>query len=71
MTTADECQQYAKECVHWAAQAKTENERKAFLDMARAWRQAALRFGDGTARPCGRYDDDSAAVEPPRWWRVW
>jgi len=49
MTTVDECQQYAKECVRWAAQAKTEDERTAFLDMARAWTQAARRFTGGTA----------------------
>jgi hypothetical protein len=49
MTTGDECHQYADECVRWAAKAKTEDERKTFLDMARAWIQAALLFGGGTA----------------------
>jgi hypothetical protein len=44
MTTADEYQQYAEECVRAASEAETEKERKAFLDMARAWTQAALRI---------------------------
>jgi hypothetical protein len=42
--TTDEYQQYAEECIRWAAHATSEDERKAFLDMARAWTQAALRI---------------------------
>jgi hypothetical protein len=49
MTTPDECRQYADECVRWAARAKTQDERQAFLDMASAWTQAALRFAGGAA----------------------
>jgi hypothetical protein len=45
MRTATEYQQYAAECTRWANKAKTEAERKAFLDMARAWVQAATRVG--------------------------
>jgi hypothetical protein len=40
----EEFRQYAAECTRWAAEAETEEERNAFLDMARAWIQAALRF---------------------------
>jgi hypothetical protein len=42
METAAECHQYAEECVRWAARAKTEKQRKGFLEIARAWREAAL-----------------------------
>jgi hypothetical protein len=42
METAAECHQYAEECVRWAARAKTEEQRKGFLEIARAWREAAL-----------------------------
>jgi hypothetical protein len=34
--TADEYERCAKECNNWARDAKTEAERKAFLDIARA-----------------------------------
>ena len=37
MTSAYDYRQYAQECVRSAAQAKTERERKAFLEMANAW----------------------------------
>jgi hypothetical protein len=44
MATSGEYREYAKECVRWAAHAKTEDERTAFLDMARAWTLAAIRL---------------------------
>jgi hypothetical protein len=44
MNTADQYQQYAEECIRWAAQTKNEVERKAFLAMARAWTEAAWRI---------------------------
>ena len=47
METAVECHQYAEECVRWAARAKTEEQRKGFLEMARAWREAALLLEEG------------------------
>jgi hypothetical protein len=46
MTTSDEYQRFADECMGWARGAKTEAERKAFLDMARAWMQAAAKMND-------------------------
>jgi hypothetical protein len=52
MKTADEYQQYAEECIRAASEAKTEEERKAFLDMARAWTEAALRI-QGVLVPVG------------------
>ena len=50
MTAADEYRKFAEECLRWARDAKTDEERKAFLDMARAWTQAAARM-NGEAAP--------------------
>jgi hypothetical protein len=47
MTTTAEFRQFAEECLRFAEQAKTEPERKAFLDMARTWTQAAVGAGEG------------------------
>jgi hypothetical protein len=44
MTTADEFNEYAKECLRWADEAATDDERQSFLDMARDWTLAALRL---------------------------
>jgi hypothetical protein len=45
MNTSDEFLAYAKECMQWAAKAKTDEERKAFVELAQHWTQAALRSG--------------------------
>jgi hypothetical protein len=42
MSPYEEYQRYAEECMHWAEWTKSEGERKAFIDMARAWTRAAL-----------------------------
>jgi hypothetical protein len=42
MQTAAECHQYARESVRWAARAKTEEQRRGFLEIGRAWREAAF-----------------------------
>ena len=47
MTSASQFRQFAEECLRSAEDAQTELERKAFLDMARAWTRAALGEGDG------------------------
>ena len=43
MTTADEYREYAIECLRWAEEAETNEQRQSFLDMARDWTLAALR----------------------------
>lgn len=48
MTTKAEYQHYARECLQWAARAKTEEERQAFLEMADAWTRAGLVQKDAT-----------------------
>ena len=42
MRRSDEYRDLAQECVDWARSAKSEHERKFFLQIAEAWRQAAL-----------------------------
>jgi hypothetical protein len=37
MTTAAEYREYAHECARWAAEAKSDEMRDAFLDMANHW----------------------------------
>ncbi len=44
MSTADEYRMYARESMQSAAAAKTEAERRTFLQMARTWEQAALQL---------------------------
>jgi hypothetical protein len=50
MTRITQYRQYADECLRWAAEAKTEQDRKPFLDMAHDWARAALRL-EGIAVP--------------------
>jgi hypothetical protein len=59
MATADEYRQYAKECLQWADEAKTDDERRSFLDMARDWTLAAMRL-EGMV--LGRSERPSAAT---------
>jgi hypothetical protein len=42
MKIAADYQEYAEECLRWATEAKTEEEHKAFIAMARSWTEAAL-----------------------------
>jgi hypothetical protein len=50
MTTKAEYQLYARDCLQWAARAKTEKERQAFLEMADAWTRVALVHNDVTVQ---------------------
>jgi hypothetical protein len=43
MTTAKECREFAAECLRWATEV-AEDERQAFLDLARDWTLAAMRL---------------------------
>ena len=42
MLAVDEHHKYARDCLRWAARARTEEQRKQFLTLAHDWRQAAL-----------------------------
>ena len=44
MATVNEYRQFANECLRWAAEAETEDDRKAFLELARDCTLAALRL---------------------------
>jgi hypothetical protein len=61
MATAREFQEFADECMRWAVEARTEDQRQAFLQMASAWTQAALRL-EGVLIPdtISALDGDSA-----------
>lgn len=48
MATAKEYRQFAEECFRWADEAKTEQDRTAFLELARVWTLAALRLEAST-----------------------
>jgi hypothetical protein len=45
--TVEECHQNAEECLRWASVAKTEEERKSSLDIARTWTEAASMADGG------------------------
>jgi hypothetical protein len=42
MVAVDEYHKYARDCLRWAARARTEEQRKQFLSLAHDWTQAAL-----------------------------
>ena len=41
MTKSDQFREYADEALHWSRQSNTEEEKKALLDLAVTWTQAA------------------------------
>ena len=49
MSSREECLKNAEECLQWARAARTDDKRKAFLDMARTWTQAADLAGSASA----------------------
>jgi hypothetical protein len=50
MTTAAEYREYAHECARWAAEAKSDEMRQAYLDTANHFLAAALEL-DGLISP--------------------
>jgi hypothetical protein len=61
MTTADEYRDYAKECLRWADEAETDEQRQSFVDMARDWTLAALRL-EGLFGTSKDTDESATAV---------
>jgi hypothetical protein len=51
MGSATEYRHFAEECFRWARDAKTDEEQKTFLDMARTWTQAAAQRDGGAMTP--------------------
>jgi hypothetical protein len=58
MSKADQFRQYAEEAMPWARQAKTETEKRAYIDLALTWTQAAVQsehiFGVNESPPEAR-----------------
>jgi hypothetical protein len=47
MSTVEEYHKSARDCLRWAAKARTEEQRKQFLSLAHDWTQAAFANGGG------------------------
>jgi hypothetical protein len=63
MTTSSEFREYARECLQWADQAETEDQRESFLDMAKHWTLAAFRL-EGAFAPGQGGQSHAEAQEP-------
>jgi hypothetical protein len=64
MSSAKGFHEYADECMEWAKGAKTTKERDIYLQMAKAWRYAALVVRDPTAvrtKRSSQHDDSAKA----------
>jgi hypothetical protein len=48
MSEADQFRQFAQEALLWAHESKTEKEKRALLELARTWSQAALESSGST-----------------------
>lgn len=51
MTTADECRQYAVECLRLAQLAKDPDDKARLLQMAQAWRDMAEKLAANATPP--------------------
>jgi hypothetical protein len=65
MTTANDYQRFADECLAWAREAETDAKRKAFLDMAKAWMLAAAKVNGGIV-PVDIAPPDDAGTDAPQ-----
>jgi hypothetical protein len=66
MATISEYREFAKQSLRWAAEADTEEFKKAFLDMARDWTLAAIRLEGGLTAAqddCGMVADQELMTE--------
>jgi hypothetical protein len=64
MSTVDEYHKYARDCLRWAARARTEEQRRQFLTLAQDWTQAASGL-EGMQVPPQRVDAATTS------WRQW
>jgi hypothetical protein len=64
MATAKEYRQFAVECLRWATEADTEQDRAALLELARDWTMAAMRL-EGLLVPDGVFPDGASPEPPP------
>ena len=56
MSTVNEYHTYARDCLRWAARARTEEQRSQFLTLAHDWTQSALGL-EGVTVPTQSNDD--------------
>ena len=61
MSTVYEYHTYARDCLRWAARARTEEQRRQFLTLAHDWTQSALGL-EGVTVPTQSNDDFPARV---------
>ena len=58
MSNAEQFRQYAEEAMRWACQSKTEKEKRALIELACTWTQAAVQsehiFGVNDSAPEAR-----------------
>ena len=51
MSSAEEYREFAEECLGWARTARSDRERRIFLQMAEVWLEAAARSEKNVRRP--------------------
>ena len=51
MSSAEEYREFAEECLGWAKTARSDQERRIFLQMAEVWLEAAARSEKKARRP--------------------
>jgi len=68
MTTAAEYRAWAEESLKWAGEAKTANERDAYLKIAETWLQSALRSERLSTEPASTTEHEWV-LPPFREWR--
>jgi hypothetical protein len=67
MATAEEFREFASECLRWATEVDSDEDRQAFLDMARDWTLAAMRLeGSLVPLPSPELDKDASLSDAPR-----
>ena len=64
MTTAERVLPLRRECLQWASEAQTDEQRDNFFAMARAWTQAALQMAAPSprAQPVGNVTRDPLRI---------
>ena len=62
MSTVNEYHTYARDCLRWAARARSEEQRKQLLSLARDWTQSALGL-EGESVPPAPSDDSHPAAD--------
>ncbi len=70
MLSAKEYCELADECLGWARIAKSDNERRIFLQIAEAWFEAAERVAQNYSRKNEPRSQDYLLSLPPEKWLI-